>query len=667
VALYLAELVCIAVLYAVVARLSLHFATVNPSATPVWPPTGLAIGFMVLRGHRVAPAIFAGSLAANLAASGAASGLIAAGDTLEALTAAWLLKLWADGANAFRTFEGIAKYAAIAAVASAPIGATVGVLSLCAAGHAPWRQFPSIWTTWWLGDLAGALVLGPVVVLPAHPRRRPSPAQLGEGFAVLLAASLIGVLAYSPWSVPSNIRDILAFLAVAPLMWSAHRGRLTQTALAALVLSAFAIWGVTAGRGPFIQSTLNDSFLLAAVFVIAVSLPSLALAAAAAERNRALTQSEQTHRLLVESARDYAIVMLDPQGRVASWTPAAAEMHGYAAADIIGRPFGVFRLEAERTSGAPELALSEAVAAGVHRSTGWRVRADGSRFWASAVINPVRDEDGALMGFAKVVRDLSVVHEAQVALDRANAQVLQSKKLEAIGQFAGGVAHDFNNLLMIIQSQVDRLRSRTRDGQPDDALDAIGAAADRGVRLTRQLLSFSRRQDLIPERVDLGPCITEVQTLLAGAMPHGVEIKLDAAEDAWPVLADRGELELGLINLVMNARDAMPGGGEIRISVRNVVLDGREDGIPLVGEFVAIALADCGVGMAPEVLARAFDPFFTTKTAEKGTGLGLAQVQSFAHQAGGWVTARSQQGSGTTVSMFLPRMVEPATASSCDG
>ena len=373
------------------------------------------------------------------------------------------------------------------------------------------------------------------------------------------------------------------------------------------------------------------------------------------QAEQALRNSEQSYRLLLKGVSDYAIYMLDPAGLVRSWSPGAEKIKGYRADEIIGRHVREFYSEHDRKAGLPEAVLDIAAREGRFEGQGQRVRKDGSVFYASAVIEAIRDDAGELVGFAKVTRDITEQHEAQVALEQTREQLAQAQKMEAIGQLTGGIAHDFNNLLMIVSGYAQILQRRLAEPKDARAIEAIRTAVNRGEKLTRQLLAFSRRQKLMPVVVDLRQRIDAVRDMLAPSLQGNIELTCDVEDKIWPVEVDLGELELALVNIAVNARDAMPEGGKITLSARNVLLKPGSAAGALEGEFVALAIIDTGSGMTPEVLARVFEPFFTTKPVGKGTGLGLAQVHGFANQSGGAVTASSEEDRGTVVTIYLPR------------
>jgi len=371
-----------------------------------------------------------------------------------------------------------------------------------------------------------------------------------------------------------------------------------------------------------------------------------------AEVADALRESERHFRLLVNGVTDYALYMLDPSGIVTNWNAGGQRIKGYSPEEIIGQHFSRFYSEADQAAGRPARALRLALENGRYEEEGWRVRKDGTFFWASVVIDPIRDDDNKLLGFAKITRDISERREAQQNMEKVQRQLAESQKLDALGQLTGGVAHDFNNLLMIIAGGLHTLKKIAGDDAKGlRAVQAIETASQRGAALTRQLLSFARRQNVNPQTVDLMDRIYSIRDVLDTGLGSSVELLLEVDEGVWPVTVDPAEFETALVNLVINARDAMPKGGSVKVRANNAHID---DGIRK-GDYVAIAVRDTGVGIPPDLIAKVFDPFFTTKPVGKGTGLGLSQVHGFAHQAGGTVAVTSELGQGTTFTIHLPR------------
>jgi PAS domain S-box-containing protein len=368
----------------------------------------------------------------------------------------------------------------------------------------------------------------------------------------------------------------------------------------------------------------------------------------------ALHDSERNFSLLVNGVTDYALYMLNPDGYVSSWNAGGQRIKGYTPSEIIGQHFSRFYSDSDQAAGRPARALSIARESGRYEEEGWRVRKDGTFFWASVIIDPIRDDAGRLVGFAKITRDITERRDAQVELAQVQQQLAQSQKMDALGQLTGGVAHDFNNLLMIVSGNIQVLKKAAAgDPKATRAAQAIEIAAQRGAALTRQLLTFSRRQRVNPQSIDVHQRIETIREVLTSGLGSMIKLYFDFAADVWPVVVDVAEFEIALVNLVVNARDAMPEGGTVTVLVRNTRL-GEAGPVP-AGDYVSIVVQDNGVGIPADVIASVFDPFFTTKPVGKGTGLGLSQVHGFAHQAGGTVQIASTLGQGTAVTLLLPR------------
>ena len=376
-----------------------------------------------------------------------------------------------------------------------------------------------------------------------------------------------------------------------------------------------------------------------------------------------LRESEQQFRLLIQSVTDYAIYMLDVHGRVASWNAGAQRIKGYSPEEIIGRHFSNFYTEADRDAGIPRIGLETATRIGRWEHEGQRIRKDGTAFWAHVVIDAIRDDDGKLIGFAKVTRDITERREAEAALQTAQATMMRSQKLEAIGQLTGGVAHDFNNLLQVISGNL-QLLSKDIAGNVRAEMrvqSALGGVA-RGSKLASQLLAFARRQPLEPKVVNVGRLIKGMDEMLRRALGGEIEVETVVAGGLWNSLIDPDQFENAVLNLAINGRDAMNGEGRLTIEASNAFLDdeyARQHDELSAGQYVMIAVTDTGTGISPQILERVYEPFFTTKAEDKGTGLGLAMVYGFLKQSGGHVKIYSEVGAGTTVKLYFPR--DPAS------
>jgi PAS domain S-box-containing protein len=379
----------------------------------------------------------------------------------------------------------------------------------------------------------------------------------------------------------------------------------------------------------------------------------------------AALETERRFRLLVRGVTDYAIYMLDPDGRVTNWNAGAARIKGYAEHEIVGEHLSRFYTPEDVEAGVPWNALEQARRDGRYESEGWRVRKDGTRFWASAIIDPIHDDDGSLIGFAKITRDLTERRETQLELEKAREQFFQAQKMEAVGQLTGGLAHDFNNMLTGISGSLELLRSRIAQGRLADLdryITSAQGATSRAAALTHRMLAFARRQTLDPKPTDANRLVSTMEDLVQRTVGPQVKVETVLAIGLWPTLCDPNQLESAILNLCINARDAMPEGGQLTMETANTWLDERgareRDMEP--GQYVAICVTDTGMGMSPDVLARAFDPFFTTKPVGQGTGLGLSMVYGFALQSQGQVRLYSEVGVGTTVRLYLPRHRGPA-------
>ena len=376
------------------------------------------------------------------------------------------------------------------------------------------------------------------------------------------------------------------------------------------------------------------------------------------DHNQRLTASrseEGRYRLLIDAIRDYAIYMIDLDGRVVNWNAGAQRFKGYAAHEIIGENFSRFYREEDREDGLPQRALRTAATKGKFEAEGWRVRKDGSTFWAHVVIDPIHDEAGELIGFAKITRDLTEREQARCDLEKAREALFQSQKMDAIGQLTGGIAHDFNNLLMATLSSLELLRRRLNDDpQALRLLDNAVEGAQRGATLTQRMLAFARRQDLKPVRIEIPALVRGMTGLIERALGPLIRIETRFPLTMDAVIADVNQLEMALLNLVVNARDAMAEGGSITITAQeHSVPKGNSLGLD-PGEYVAFCVVDSGAGMDAETLSRAMEPFFTTKGVGKGTGLGLSMVHGLAEQSGGRLVLKSEPGQGTTAALWLP-------------
>lgn len=397
-----------------------------------------------------------------------------------------------------------------------------------------------------------------------------------------------------------------------------------------------------------------------------------------AERER--TTVQQHHILSIAEHSDDAIVSKDLNGIVTSWNGGAEWLLGYKAEEIIGRSIAILMQPDQRTE---EPRIIARIQRGEHvpRHEAVLVHKDGHTIPVSVTISPVKDARGRIIGVSRIVRDITErkraertlrrsdeslrrlnedlenrVQEEVAARQRAQARLRQVERMEALTQLAGGIAHDFNNVLQTIASGVRLLRQQPDEPETiDEIMSAMSEAAERGASVTRRLLAFARRAELLTERVNVGRLLGSLHKVLARQLGDGITISIDAAPELT-LTADAAQLEATLINLAMNARDAMPRGGTLRFTaaIEKVKKGSTSSAPPTPGTYVRLAVSDDGQGMDPATLVHASEPFFTTKPAGKGTGLGLAGARGFAEQSGGSVAIESTLGRGTTVTLWFP-------------
>ncbi|HMJ50620.1 MAG TPA: PAS domain S-box protein [Polyangiaceae bacterium] len=372
-------------------------------------------------------------------------------------------------------------------------------------------------------------------------------------------------------------------------------------------------------------------------------------------------EAEQTRALLaaiVQSSND-AIISRRLDGTMTSWNDAAERLFGYTAQEALGQPLSTLvpsdKLEEERT-------LLRRIAEGdrIDRWETVRRRKDGSLVAVSISLAPILDASGKVVGASKTARDLTAERGAEEALRRTEGQLRQAQKMEAVGRLAGGVAHDFNNVLSVILSYAEMLLAEMKPGESmRDDVEEIGKAGKRAADLTQQLLMFSRQQVLAPKVLDLNDVLTSMDKMLQRILGADVDLVSRPAQPLGRVLVDPSNIEQVIMNLVVNARDAMPTGGKLTMETDNVVLDelyAREHLGVKAGPHVMLAVSDTGTGIDRATMTRIFEPFFTTKEAGKGTGLGLSTVFGIVQQNGGSIWVYSELGKGTTFKVYLPRV-----------
>jgi signal transduction histidine kinase len=551
---YFIQFSAVGTIYFFLVRFGLEVTSLYPGASAVWLPAGFALAAVLLGGYRIVPVIFAADFLANAGSSGPsyATAVTAAANGLEALVGGFLLNWWSGGSKAFAVPTGIAKFVLIA-IFAASITATVGSIvetGLGASGgieRVNWEKFGLMWFPWWLGDLAAVLMITPVLVLWVTDTPSFDLVPLLESTAIFAAAGAFGLIAFNPSTIGIPGAIPLAILAVLPPIWAALRRGPRETATAGLILLGFAGWATISGGAALARNVREESSTLLVVFVIGITIPSLILAADAAQRRR-------SERILRDTRRE---------------------------------------------------------------------------------------------------------------LGQAREQFAQSQKMEAVGQLTSGVAHDFNNLLTVIIGNLN-LAQRHLESLTEAPAERLRRlinnamhGAERAITITKHLLVFSRKQPLNPSALNINRLLHGLSDFLRRSLGETITLQIIGADGLWQAQADPTQLEAAILNLAVNARDAMPTGGKLTVTTENAFLDEKycqQYDELVAGPYVRIAVNDTGTGMSQDILERVFEPFFTTKKVGQGTGLGLSQVYGFVKESNGQIEIDSEQGKGTTITIYLPAL-----------
>ncbi len=651
--------------YGLAARLGLEFVYASHGASLVWPASGIALAAVLLWGRWMAVGIALGAVVASRA-GGIALPLAlwyGVGNTLSPLLGAWLLQRVGRVHPELDRQRDVLGFVLLGVLLGTLPGPCVGVAGLALVDSLPHAQIGAAWFSWWLGDVAGVLVVAPVVLTWLSADRRSAVGSWRrklEAVALVLAlavSTLIGVGGRFDWRYA-------AFLPFPFLIWAALRFGTRGAAAGSLLVSSIAVWATAHGSGPFAAGHVHFGLVQLWVFVGTVVVATLLLAAALAERDRAqhsLENSEERFRRAFEDA-PIAMAIASPEGRFQKGNKRMLSLLGYAEGELT--KLGVDEVthpdDRERSREGMRQARE-----GIADRYGFEKRfltRDGGVVWANMSTTLLRDSHGQPSAFIGLLEDITARKNAEQEREHLQQQLARSQRLESIGQLAGGVAHDFNNLLLGILLYVDLGLAEASDSlKVREALGEIRAAARRAADLTRQLLAFGRRQTIQPVPLDLDVQIQGLMSLLRRIIPANIDIEhARSGEPCW-VMVDPGQIEQVIVNLCVNARDAMPDGGVLRIetSPTRVVEPGPT--APTPGDYVRLRISDTGEGIAPAVRERIFEPFFTTK--EQGTGLGLAVIYGIVRQHGGSVDVHSEPGSGTSFEILIPAAEERETAS----
>ena len=640
-------------MYFAVAKLGFLAAVAHGVVSSAWPPSGVALATLLLWGPRYWPGITIGALLVNASSGVPLAGALGmgVGNTLEAVAGTLLLQHVARFRPSLERLRDVLALALGAAVLATTLSATVGVVSLWLSDAIPSTSLGALWLVWWSGDAIGVLVVAPVLLTwMTALRMRETFARAFEALTLLLILVVLTSLLFrTPFSY---VYAIVPFVS-----WAALRFGPRGAASATLVVSSLAIWCTLNGLGPFVASTPTHNLALLQTFMGLLALTALVLAALATERKvavEALTESEAHYRVLFERHPNALWVYDLETAAFLAVNDAAVQHYGYSRAEFLGmtleeiRPLeDVERLRTYRNN------LQE----GLVEAGEWRHRTKDGTIIDVDIARHTLTFAGRPAALA-IARDITQRKSVE-------AQLLQASKMEAVGRLAGGVAHDFNNLLTVILGSADLLLDTLgRDHPEREEAEEIRKAGLRAADLTRQLLAFSRQQVLAPQVLDLNEVVANMDKILRRVIGEDIDLRTVPSPDLRTVRADPSQLEQVVMNLAVNARDAMPTGGKLTIETANVELDeayAREHAVVLrPGHYVMLAVSDTGIGMDVATRARIFEPFFTTKAKGKGTGLGLATVYGIVKQSGGVIWVYSEPGRGTTFKIYLPRVEDAA-------
>ncbi len=669
---YLLTVAVLAAVYALMAHVGLSYASIGHSVSLVWPPTGIAIAALTLRGYRCWPGVALGAFIANAATPiplGAAAG-IAFGNTLEGLIGAFLLTQ-TDGR--FPHLER-GRLVRVLVLAAAPLGALVsatnGATVLWASGQIAVDRITETVGIWWTGDLLGALVVAPVILAWGTPETRRVSRGILEITLLCLGTVAVAELGLGPaLRLPLLGQVDYPYLLFPFVIWAALRFGARGASLTTLTVAVVTVWHATRGAGPFISDSTTGTLFAVACYLGAVAVTGLALAAAVAREREAATQALRQREEQLQTALDAArmgIWFWSAESNTLDWDDALRQLYGLGSndpiggyEDFLGRVHPDDRAYVDRTV---RLAMTE------NGRLDYEFRIvlpDGRIRWIAdqgRVISMGPGRPPAMSGVCMDVTDRRATEE----------QLRQAQRMETVGRLAGGVAHEANNQMSVVLGAADFILRRHDVPEAARAdVEHIKTAAHRTAAVTAQLLAFSRRQVLNPQVLDLNTVVRRFEPTLRRVMGEDCNVTVRPSEGLPPVKADPGQLDQVLLNLAINARDAMPRGGALTVETFRAELSADTSGIKggaivQPGWYVVLAITDTGHGMDRDTLSHVFEPFFTTKGIGQGTGLGLSTVYGIVKQSEGYIWAYSEPGKGATFKIYLRPATEPLEPSEPD-
>jgi len=666
-AVYLLRVAALALVYYAAARLGLRFASIGQSISLVWPPTGIALAALLLFGRSVWPGVAVGAFLANAATPIPLpiAAFIAVGNTLEAVLASTLLVRLAGSAPVLDSMRTVRALVLVAVPLGALVGALFGVGALVSGGLLEPSAVSVGVAVWWTGDLLGALVVAPLL-LGWLGDRFPGTGARGPIEAVLLClgtviAAELGLGRAIP--VPELIQRLDYLYLLFPfVVWAGLRFGARGASLLTFTVTIIAVVRTVEGAGPFNTATAGGTLFAVACYLVVVAVTGLLLAAAVSHEREAATDAlrarEEQLQVALDAARMGVWYWSATDNRL-SWDDTLRRIYGLEPGDrvsgyedFIGRVHPEDREFVERT-------VRTALTQGGRLDYEFRIILPGGRVrWIADMGRVVADKDGKVVAMTGTCQDVT---------DRrmAEEQLRLAHRMESVGRLAGGVAHEANNQMTVVLSAAHYILARN-DLPPAVRADTehIRDAAERTAAVTAQLLAFSRQQIRKPQVLDLNAVIRKFLPVLERTLGADCAVTLLLEPKLDPVRVDPGQIEQILLNLTLNARDAMPRGGALRVETGHATLPESSGDLPpgvavRPGSYVLLAVRDTGHGMDSATLSRMFEPFFTTKGVGRGTGLGLSTVYGIVKQSEGYVWAYSEPGQGTTIKIYLPVSREP--------
>ena len=665
-AVYLVRLVLLAAVYYLMAWFGLQYASIGQSVSLIWPPSGIAFAVLTLLGYKYWPGVALGAFLANATITPIplhAAASIAVGNTLEALVAAYLLRRVAGPRPQLDDFRHVRSLVLIAAPLGALCAGVLGPISLWAAGAVPGSALPAAVAVWWTGDLLGMVLVSPVFFTWAVPSpSRDNSRRLIEVVVLCLGTLVAAELALGRYFEPAVIREVnYQYLLFPFVIWAALRFGARGASVMALTVAGVAVGHTVQGGGPFAGATAVRTLFELAGYLALVGVTGLFLAAAVQwerqQATRALADSEERLRRALDAAR-MGIWAWSVEDNSLHWDDNLRRIYGLSPGDRMSSYEEFLERVHPEDRAFVAASVRRVLEDGGDLDYEFRILLpDGRVRWIADQGEVRRDEQGRPVYLTGVGTDVT---ERRMAEERLR----QAHRMESVGRLAGGVAHEANNQMSVVLGAAEFIlqRSDIPEAVKADA-EFIRNAAERTAAVTAQLLAFSRRQILKPEVLDLNSVITGWEPVLRRIMGEDCGVTLRLSSGIGAVRADPGQLEQVLLNLALNARDAMPRGGRITVETFQTELGptyARQKPGTTVrpGTYVVLAVSDTGHGMDKETVSHIFEPFFTTKGIGQGTGLGLSMVYGIVKQSEGYVWVYSEPGQGTTFKVYLPLRTE---------